>query len=425
MAILKFSKRRNLNYPLTFILMILVRKIDVILINEIYGFMNIFISPILVFLSQLIAGLIKILLSKKKEKKEQQITQKKINNNIELIENIAILPYTDSENKIFILIFFASFFNWVGVIIRNNINFITKYKSKLEANILNNIDNFIENRLRNIHIIISAILSCIILRIKIYKHQKLSIIIISICFIGIIIIELLELKPNTGKYYFSKKLRDTLLTFFSYLARSFLDVIEKYLFEYNYTDPFKILFHEGLIGLILSIFPYSIYWKRVKNEIIDLELRDNIGKTFLLIILSLLYTILSGIRNIYRLYTNKLYSPTTRALAESILDPLIVFYYIISFFILGPIKDKDLLTFLIIVIILLSIIGFFSLVYNDFIILYCFGLEKDTYKELTKRAVSQGQKILNEDYKDNEDSLEEYSSHRVTELELEPNNKVY
>ena len=64
MAILKFSKRRNLIYPLTFILMILVRKIDVILINEIYGFMNIFISPLLVFLSQLIAGLIKILLSK-------------------------------------------------------------------------------------------------------------------------------------------------------------------------------------------------------------------------------------------------------------------------------------------------------------------------------------------------------------------------
>ena len=39
-----------------------------------------------------------------------------------------------------------------------------------------------------------------------------------------------------------------------FLFLSFTDVIEKYLVDYNYLNPFKVLILEGIIEIILSIF---------------------------------------------------------------------------------------------------------------------------------------------------------------------------
>ena len=74
----------------------------------------------------------------------------------------------------------------------------------------------------------------------------------------------------------------------------------------------------------------------------------------------------------------------TRALAESIIDPVDFIYLYIK----GKINEKkDNYYYYIIIAIALFIISFLSFVYNDFIVLYCFGLEYNTHLEIQKRAI--------------------------------------
>ena len=83
----------------------------------------------------------------------------------------------------------------------------------------------------------------------------------------------------------------------------------------------------------------------------------------------------------------------TRALAETILDPIIITYSLINNS--NGIKNNDkgysnnlLFGFYFGINIFLSIImAFCSCVYNDFIVLYCCGLEYNTYLEVSKRCL--------------------------------------
>ena len=88
--------------------------------------------------------------------------------------------------------------------------------------------------------------------------------------------------------------------------------------------------------------------------------------------------------NAYRVTTNKLYSPMTRALCESIFAPLLIIYYYCwenDF----RLKNNNLIYFIINLI--LSIIMVFSAcVYNELFVLFCYNLEYDTYKQVSIRA---------------------------------------
>ena len=115
-----------------------------------------------------------------------------------------------------------------------------------------------------------------------------------------------------------------------------------------------------------------------RKEIVNLH---NSGiETFLLALLFLLiYAILSGFKNIYRRYTVKQYSPMSRALSESLLDPL--------FIIIGAfLKNNNNILYLIIVFLFAIIIIICNCVYNEVFIVYCCGLEKDTFIEIRKRG---------------------------------------
>ena len=107
-------------------------------------------------------------------------------------------------------------------------------------------------------------------------------------------------------------------------------------------------------------------------------------KIILSFLLLSLYLIVSGFSNIYKILTIKLYTPVTRTLADSALDFLFFLYYSM---IEKEIKYKQLNTrYFYISFILQIIIVFFNLVYNEFIVLYFWGLEKETHLEITKRA---------------------------------------
>jgi len=85
-----------------------------------------------------------------------------------------------------------------------------------------------------------------------------------------------------------------------------------------------------------------------------------------------------------RVKTNKYYSPMSRALFESTLDPFLFIYNFLTQNNNEAIKQLKWIYFSLVVF-SLTVISFFSLVYNDFIILYCCGLEHNTYIEIDLR----------------------------------------
>ena len=76
----------------------------------------------------------------------------------------------------------------------------------------------------------------------------------------------------------------------------------------------------------------------------------------------------------------------TESLSNYILNPIIMIYR----YILGDdfmVEGKKNLPYFIINLILSIIISFTGLVFNEFIILFCCGLEHNTYKQIIQRAL--------------------------------------
>ena len=393
MRICRIGIRNNLYYPLMLIIFVLIRKIDEIIITfdiEILNYKGgFFIIPFIIFFSQFLAGLIHIFKETCNKNKESKNNRKYIG--IELIQNATEITQSDSQVKIYILILFASYFNYVGSLIRKN---DTNFE--------------LENRTRSFQIIFCALLCYFTIKTNIYKHQMFSLIIIFIIMIIILVFDFSINKETInllGSYGYG---------IFSCLSRAFLDTIEKYLFEFDYLNPYKVLMLEGLIGCLL--IPILLFFDTTYNDfdsfiyIINngnITGKRNIENIILLIILLIIYLILTYFKNIYRVLTIKTYSPMTRALTESIIDP---FDFICQIFIKNnnDRKIKCELLYYSFILILLFITSFLSLIYNDFIVLYCCGLEYNTHLEIHKRAISYENlngDLFEEEEDDNEDNV--------------------
>ena len=148
-----------------------------------------------------------------------------------------------------------------------------------------------------------------------------------------------------------------------------------------------MLMFKGILGLFFS-FLFSFYrspFIKIK-KIYDKYNNDSESKDFIyLIICIIIYFFLSCGRNVYRITTNKLYSPTTKALFDYILAPfLIIFYYTLDH---DFQSNNERLFFIFLINLIISIIVVFcGLIYNELIILFCCGLEYNTYLEVSKRA---------------------------------------
>ena len=114
------------------------------------------------------------------------------------------------------------------------------------------------------------------------------------------------------------------------------------------------------------------------------------------------YFLFSGGKNVYRVLTNKLYSPITKSLADSILEPFIIIYYFYF-------PEKDEVEFqnkfhFIINFILSSILDFCACIYNEFFVLFCCKLGENTYLEVSKRAkIKELSEIINDEEDSNSD----------------------
>ena len=385
---LKFGFRNKNFYPIMLLLFIVLRTcLDKLMKIHPYKNNIDFLLPFLIFVSQ---SLICFLTT------------------IELIINNPYLS-TDSLIKIRFLIFFASFFNFIGSIIRSDdvINF-----GKKEEN-----NSSLEVRIRSIQIVISSLLCYFTIRLIIYKHQKLSLIVISFFLAILLILELCRAESLLDKFL------AILICTMSCLSRSFLDVIEKYLFDFNYIEILKIVVYEGFIALffyIIYFFCNNKYQTQAKYLVDDMS---EFNWSFIsFIILIIIYLIISGLRNAYRVATNKYYSPMSRALIESSIDPLLFIYNYLT--IVGK-ESEGFWIYFGFVTFCLTVISIFSLIYNDLIVLYCCGLEYNTYYGITNRLYSEKQTNFYDD-NDSSSSDEEKDDNENKDKEkmIELNNTI-
>ena len=352
---IKFGWRYSLLYPGLFILFILLRRL-VKLYFEANGLKYSFLMIFLLFICETIIGI--IFLCYQKRKKGSRGTSQFMG--ITLIQNDYLLTRPDNNCKIIILIFFASYFQIVGAISRRFI----KNEDK------NDIYDEFHAKYRSCEIIISSILCYFTLHNKIYRHHTFSLIIIIICLIIVFLNGILFEKNDTLLKYI-------LITVISSFYRSFLDTIEKYLFSIDFIDIYKLIIFEGIIDIILFfslfLFPkpqnelYILFYKRGKNKYLDIGIL-------------IAYAILSGFKNVYRRYTVKEFTPMTRALAESILDPLLIINGFIQ-------NDSKNMGAFIVTLICSFIMVFCSCVYNEIFVLYCCGLEQKTHLGVFKNTI--------------------------------------
>jgi hypothetical protein len=353
-----------------------LRKIDSIILTSKFKFENSLIFAILMFLGEFFGGLTifiyQSLASKQKNRKGYHF-------GIKLIGNIFKLNRRDGYFKIVILIFFAAFFNFMQFIIASF--YIPKF------NIVSTTATY---RFGGIIIIIGALLCYFNLRIKILKHQFYSLIIIIICSILMIIFEFI-FKIN------GVLIKDFSLAYFFVICNlifvAFTDIIEKYLLEFDFMDPFLTLLMESIFGFIfIAIFSFG---NNPFEDVIRLFVENDVGNFIFLIILLVLYFVFSAGTNVYKLLSNVYYTPMAKSIAIYILNPILLIY---SYFYENDfqIEGKSNIIYLIVNIILSIIIGFFGFVYNEFLVLFCCGLEFETHLVISKRSQFQFENAVQE-----------------------------
>ena len=176
--------------------------------------------------------------------------------------------------------------------------------------------------------------------------------------------------------------------------------------DYEDINPFKVLMIEGLVGLVFG-FVYCFCYNPIPELKKFYEYDQNNKKIFPYIILfSVLFLILCGVQNIFRVVTNKVYSPMALALAQYFLNPI---YIIFTLIVEKDFESKrgNKYLFFSLNLILTIIISLCGCVYNEFIILFFCGLQHETYKEISFRAAlpDSENELDNSNVCDEEDSL--------------------
>lgn len=348
---IKFGFRYSLRYPGLFVLSLAIRRIISLILKIFYSKSMSFLNIFCIYAVQIIMCSIFLLVQNRRIKS----TVKPQFLGITLIENTVVLHRPDSNFKIIVLLIFSAFFEIIGALVR-----------RLASNSVLNYDELYA-KYRSFEIIISSILCYLTLKTQIYRHHRFALIIMLIYLIIVILIEIIM-----GDNY-----NQLLITLSSSVLRVYLDTIEKYLFNCDFIDLNKMMIFEGIISIIISIMTFG--FDITQLEISNLVSAYNDEKTpfTLVMFLLFLYCIATLFKNIYRRETIKEFTPMTRILAQSILDP----YFIIN----GRHNFGSDTSFALILFFSFVMI-FCSCVYNEVFVLYCFGLEKNTHLEIAKNT---------------------------------------
>ena len=390
---IKFSARKNLIYYVLLILFILIRKIILMITAKRYPHSTAVLYTLVMFVGEALAGIIIYIYQKKATKKKIYIEQ---------VGSIVIKNFKksriDNNCKIYFLLIISSFFDY-----------ITMYMSCLYIPRLSYLSKSFETRLCGSQIIFNSLIYHYILKFSLLKHQKCSLIVVGVC-LGIIIFTEGFFEKDEIDLSFFKYIILIGLSLLEMVFKSLRDSIDKYLMEFNSFNPCLIIVFEGLFGIVYSSMSFAVKDINVKLKICITVAKSSLG---IFILLFFLIFVLSGIVNIYRVYINKVYNPMTHSLAFYCLDPFFMIYDFAAgndFINFG--KRNYFHFFLnLFLSIIISVTGF---VFNEFIVLFCCGLERDTYQEISRRSsIDETQyelgEIIKEDDKDddNEETDEE------------------
>ena len=205
-----------------------------------------------------------------------------------------------------------------------------------------------------------------------------------------------------------------MLTIFILFVGALCETIEKYLLEVDKLNPYFIIKMEGLFGIFLSII-YNIYFKTF-NQLAQFNKNLTNLESIMLIFSFILFIFLSGGKNVFMLLTIKIFSPMTSTFMEYILNP----FYIIYIFLSGSdflYHGKSNIIYFVINLITSLIISFCGLVYNEFLILFCCGLEIDTYNQVALRSGFEN--INDSHYNDDDSEINEDNETRKSPEEVE------
>lgn len=363
---IKFSARRNLIYYVLLILFILIRKIILMITAKRYPHSTAVFYTIVMFLGEMIAGIIIYKYQKYATKKRIIIDQL----GSILIKNLK-KSRIDSNRKIYFLLAMSAFFDYIEM-----------YISCLYIPRLSYLSKSLENRLCGSQIIFNSIIYHYILKFALLKHQKCSLIVVGVS-LGIIIFTEGVFEKDKIELSFFKYLILIFLSFVEMIFKSLRDSIDKYLMEFDSFNPCLVIVFEGLFGTIFSIM--SFFVRDIDAKIL-ICIRAAKNSLAVFIILFFLIFVFSGIVNIYRVYINKVYNPMTQSLAYYCLDPFFMIYDFAA--------GNDFITFqtrnyfhFFLNLILSFIISITGFVFNEFIVLFWCGLERDTYQEISRRSI--------------------------------------
>ena len=364
---IKIRLKKNLIHLLVFIISYIIRSIVILITRKNFDYDLTFIYLYLMVLAEIVGGLLIYLYQKYSSKKKNEIVYFKVNS---LKRKNAITKEVEGKKcKKILLIFFASFFDFYFVI-----------SSSFFGHFLNpDRSHTLEARLTSTQTIGITLIYIFAFKVKTKKHHNASLVVITIFIVLTVTLDIIYNynRVKIGTLFFSN-----LLILFHNLCFCFNNCVEKYLVDTDVINPFLILSFEGVFEILFAtIFsfptkPFSGIAQAYKN--------NEPGFRVLLIFLLFLYFLLSIVVNVYKIYCNVIYSPMARGLIQYLLNPLINIYYFVD-------KDdfnKDLLYFLISEVICL-VISFFGCVYNEYIILFFCGLEKETEEVANVRAISE------------------------------------
>ena len=242
---IKFELRRNLIYPLQYLIWTLAREFLTMFIKFLFNFTDSYAYIPFMFLGEIFLGglfhlYLKKIMPKKSDNKEQYFMAIKLIKNEE-DDNDYFAPL-DSKVKIIILIFFASVFDAISFLLDAVIT--PKFKS-LSASL--------SMRLYGFATISASFTYVYALKLPLFRHHKFSLSVIGFCLIVVIISEYFFQTMDLTMNYL--KLTMAIVSIIiSQILISCQDSIEKYLFEYNYMNPFVVLMYEGLFGFLLTFF---------------------------------------------------------------------------------------------------------------------------------------------------------------------------
>ena len=388
---IKIAIRRNLIYIMYLFIYYYLRRVEKTIIEHFYPFNDSLIFTLLMHLGEFFGGLSVLIYQSAFFKKSKNNKFERTRSFIKIIQDKKQMNQADRTPKIILLMFLGAFFDFIEYVI---LSFFIPRIAKMSPTA--------DIRLTGIITISSSLIFTFALKLKIGRHQFYSLIIIGICLILINIIEFIYQRKVESV---EKLLMAYILTYMSFIFTTFTDAVEKYLNEFNFLNPMLILTAEASFG-IAFVAIYSIS-KNPFQELIKYHEELDTGNFILLIFLLFLFFVFSAGINIYKILSNVLYTPMAKTVSLYVLNPLMIIY---SFF-----YDNDFLyegkpnaLYLILNIILALIIDFFGCVYNEFFILYCFGLEYETHYEISKRANKHNQLIkLKDIYDDNNNNDDE------------------